>query len=60
MDNPDDDEGKCRTCGEPYDGCGDGFDGECPSCADKTFGDMKCEGRCGENNRNCTCYEPAT
>jgi hypothetical protein len=27
----------CRTCYEPYDGCGDGYDGECPSCADKTY-----------------------
>ena len=26
----------CRTCFEPEDGCGDGYDGECPSCADKT------------------------
>ena len=26
----------CRTCATAYDGCGDGYDGECPSCADKT------------------------
>lgn len=26
----------CRTCGVSYDGCGDGYDGECPGCADKT------------------------
>ena len=29
-------EGKCRTCGVPYDGCGDGWDGECGDCADRT------------------------
>ena len=33
MDNDDD---ICRTCGEEYADGGDGFDGECPSCADKT------------------------
>ncbi|WP_143062010.1 hypothetical protein [Faunimonas pinastri] len=26
----------CRTCGAQYEDGGDGFDGECPSCADKT------------------------
>jgi rubrerythrin len=26
----------CRTCGDGYAPGGDGFDGECPSCADKT------------------------
>ena len=26
----------CRTCREPYDGYGDGWDGECPTCADRT------------------------
>lgn len=26
----------CRTCGEVYDLYGDGYDGMCPSCADKT------------------------
>jgi hypothetical protein len=31
--SPDD---NCRTCGEHYCPGGDGFDGECPSCADKT------------------------
>ena len=32
----DEDEETCRTCGEKYDPYGDGYDGECPSCADKT------------------------
>jgi hypothetical protein len=32
----DDDDNTCRTCGEPYEEGGDGYDGECPSCADKT------------------------
>jgi hypothetical protein len=32
----DDDAELCRTCRAPYDGCGDGYDGECPDCADKT------------------------
>lgn len=27
---------KCRTCGKSYSEAGDGWDGECPSCADKT------------------------
>ena len=31
-----DEENTCRTCGEEYDLYGDGYDGECPSCADKT------------------------
>lgn len=26
----------CRTCGEVFNAYGDGADGECPSCADKT------------------------
>jgi predicted RNA-binding Zn-ribbon protein involved in translation (DUF1610 family) len=26
----------CRTCGQPYDHYGDGFDFECPDCADKS------------------------
>ena len=26
----------CPTCGVPYQDGGDGFDGECPSCADKS------------------------
>ncbi|WLR90914.1 hypothetical protein [Shinella zoogloeoides] len=26
----------CRTCGEHYAAGGDGYDGECPGCADKT------------------------
>lgn len=28
---------KCRTCGEPYNGLGDGYDGECGDCADKSY-----------------------
>jgi hypothetical protein len=28
---------KCRTCGEAYPEFGDGWDGECPACADKTY-----------------------
>ncbi len=31
-----DDHDKCRTCGESYEDGGDGYDGECPTCADKT------------------------
>jgi hypothetical protein len=31
-----DDEDTCRTCGAEYEAGGDGFDGECPDCADKT------------------------
>lgn len=30
------DAGVCRSCHAVYDGAGDGFDGECPDCADKT------------------------
>ena len=36
----DEDEGAepvCRTCGEPYGAFGDGWDGECPDCADKSY-----------------------
>jgi hypothetical protein len=29
------DEPNCRDCGEKYDGYGDGYNGRCPSCADK-------------------------
>jgi hypothetical protein len=29
--------GACRTCGDVYPEGGDGYDGECPSCADKTY-----------------------
>lgn len=28
---------KCRTCGEAYADGGDGYDGECPDCADKSY-----------------------
>jgi hypothetical protein len=28
-------DGKCRICGEEYPDGGDGYDGMCPSCADK-------------------------
>jgi hypothetical protein len=34
MENP---MGTCRTCEDRYDDGGDGYDGECPSCADKTY-----------------------
>lgn len=27
----------CRTCGDRYAPYGDGWDGECPTCADITF-----------------------
>lgn len=27
----------CRTCGDPYSEFGDGWDGECPTCADRTY-----------------------
>lgn len=27
----------CRTCGAKYPEAGDGWDGECPDCADRTF-----------------------
>ena len=36
IEDPEDEEDLCRTCGEPYADGGDGFDGECPDCADKT------------------------
>lgn len=26
----------CRTCSKPYDQFGDGYNGECPDCADRT------------------------
>ncbi|MER6559751.1 hypothetical protein ABT300_18855 [Streptomyces sp. NPDC001027] len=26
----------CRTCGDEYPEFGDGWEGECPSCADRT------------------------
>lgn len=32
-----DDDNICRTCGEWYADGGDGYDGECPTCADATF-----------------------
>lgn len=40
---------RCRTCNEPYDGAGDGWDGECPDCADITEAArvINCES-CGE------------
>jgi predicted nucleic acid-binding Zn-ribbon protein len=28
---------RCRTCGQFYRDGADGYDGECPTCADKTF-----------------------
>lgn len=30
-------EDHCRTCGEQYGDGGDGYDGECPICADLTY-----------------------
>lgn len=27
----------CRTCGESYSEFGDGWDGECPTCADRSY-----------------------
>ena len=30
-----DDDDLCRVCGDQYDDGGDGYDGMCPSCADK-------------------------
>lgn len=27
----------CRTCRDRYPDAGDGWDGECPGCADRTF-----------------------
>jgi len=35
-DSEDDDFLVCRSCGEHYAEGGDGYDGECPGCADKT------------------------
>lgn len=32
---PDEDENKCRDCGEEYADGGDGYNGRCPDCADK-------------------------
>lgn len=37
----------CRTCLEDYDGYGDGWDGECPDCADQTYNLEFCK-ECGE------------
>lgn len=31
------DEAACRTCGAEYSEFGDGWDGECPDCADRTY-----------------------
>jgi DNA-directed RNA polymerase subunit RPC12/RpoP len=28
---------KCRTCGATYSEFGDGWEGECPDCADRTY-----------------------
>lgn len=28
---------RCRTCGDKYADAGDGWDGECPECADRTY-----------------------
>ena len=41
--------GLCVTCRASYDGAGDGFDGECPDCADKTEAarEVVCA-RCGD------------
>ena len=33
------DEDVCRTCGARYEGFGDGYDGECPDCADTSYMD---------------------
>lgn len=35
-----DEDGACRTCGQHYEDGGDGYDGECPDCADKTSAAM--------------------
>lgn len=41
----------CRTCYVPYDGCGDGYDGECPECADRTEEKrLQEEGGCGDDD----------
>lgn len=37
-----DEDGHCRTCGQPYEDGGDGYDGECPDCADKTYQAEEC------------------
>jgi hypothetical protein len=50
----------CRTCSEPYDGHGDGYDGECPSCADKTEAKrLEEEGGCGDDDDGCPPREPS-
>lgn len=36
VDREEDAEPTCRTCGDRYEDGGDGWDGECPSCADRT------------------------
>lgn len=28
---------RCRTCGDRYPDAGDGWDGECGNCADRTY-----------------------
>ena len=28
---------RCRTCGDRYSEFGDGWEGECPDCADRTY-----------------------
>ncbi len=28
---------RCRTCGDRYPDAGDGWDGECADCADRTY-----------------------
>lgn len=28
---------RCRTCGDTYPDAGDGWDGECGNCADRTY-----------------------
>lgn len=49
-----DEDGHCRTCGQPYEEGGDGYDGECPDCADQSAAeeeeedeDWSCD-NCGE------------
>jgi hypothetical protein len=34
----------CRTCGAVYRGFGDGWNGECPDCADRTFASQEADG----------------
>lgn len=43
------DAGLCRTCSASYSGAGDGYDGECADCADKTEAarEVVCA-RCGD------------